>query len=364
MTDVFISYSTDDRTLAEKLAAFLQERGYSVWWDRELFAGQDFHDKIGRVIEECRVAIVIWTRSSIKSRWVLGEADIAAVSQKLIPTRADALKREQLPIAFRAIHTVALSDRDGLLEALKSRFDTPPKPLGFWELARMRAVRRARLLRQRLTWKRAAAAAILLGVIGYFGLTSLDWIRIRDSIEASDFRQHLEKFPFSPFASEATAKIAGVDEWESIKSSKLLAEIEAFVEKFPRSLHHQFARLRLSRLQAIASGRYKPLLPDSGRRALQREEIEPLTCDQLWLARNEIFYAVGYCFVTDLGIDRFRTAAECPYADCRRIQKNNASVSNEILSAVETRNIDAIKKLEETKGCVLPPAAGLCTRKP
>jgi len=46
MADVFISYSKADRAVAEALAADLKARSFDVWWDFELYAGDDFHDMI------------------------------------------------------------------------------------------------------------------------------------------------------------------------------------------------------------------------------------------------------------------------------------------------------------------------------
>src|SRR6516165_3854593 len=121
MNEVFISYARPDRKLAAGLAGVLEERGYSVWWDRELVAGQEFDATIRRVLDSCRAAIVIWTHASVGSRWVLGEAETAASKRKLIPVLADDLAPEELPIGFRALHTVTLSDTDGLLNAVKGQ---------------------------------------------------------------------------------------------------------------------------------------------------------------------------------------------------------------------------------------------------
>src|SRR5215831_19081928 len=65
---------------------------------RELCAGQQFYGEIAGALAGCKVAIVIWTVSSIVSRWVLGEAETAASAEKLIPVREDSLSERQLPI--------------------------------------------------------------------------------------------------------------------------------------------------------------------------------------------------------------------------------------------------------------------------
>lgn len=40
MSDIFLSYSRDDRDAVEPLAEALAREGYSVWWDRNLTGGQ------------------------------------------------------------------------------------------------------------------------------------------------------------------------------------------------------------------------------------------------------------------------------------------------------------------------------------
>ena len=298
MTEIFISYASHDRSQAAELAAFLQEKGYSVWWDRELIPGDQFNETIRKALDSCRAVIVIWTDYSIESRWVLGEAETAAAAQKLIPVRSDTMDPGQLPIGFRALHTVPLSDRAGLLGAITSHL-VAPKPPSHWQIAKMRWGRRWHLLRQTVTWGRLLAAAVFLAVGGYFGADLLDWMSIREFMEPADFSYHLEKFPVSLFASKARTKLAGLPEWGSIRATKDVTRLQEFIETFPTSLYNQFARLRLSRLQNIAADRYKPLFTDSATRLLAAKDLESLSCDQLWTARNEIYYALGYCFVTD-----------------------------------------------------------------
>ena len=73
MADIFISYSRPDRAVIQALAEDLAKAGASVWWDRELLAGDPYHKLIPAEIAACRVAIVLWTSHSIHSEWVLSE---------------------------------------------------------------------------------------------------------------------------------------------------------------------------------------------------------------------------------------------------------------------------------------------------
>ena len=85
MSDIFISYSRNDRSKAETLARALAEVGWSVWWDRNIPAGKDFAKVIEAALTDSKVAIVLWSAHSVASRWVLTEADAAADCGILVP---------------------------------------------------------------------------------------------------------------------------------------------------------------------------------------------------------------------------------------------------------------------------------------
>ena len=71
MADVFISYSKQAPQPTRDLARDLEERGFTVWWDTELLAGDEFHDKIKAEITAAKIVIVIWSPASIKSSFTL-----------------------------------------------------------------------------------------------------------------------------------------------------------------------------------------------------------------------------------------------------------------------------------------------------
>jgi membrane-associated phospholipid phosphatase len=115
MSDIFISYSRNDRSTAETLARALAEAGWSVWWDRNIPAGKDFAKVIEAALEGSKVAIVLWSEHSVGSRWVLTEADAAADRGILVPILID--PNVEVPFAFRRIQAADLSEWDGNIEA-------------------------------------------------------------------------------------------------------------------------------------------------------------------------------------------------------------------------------------------------------
>ena len=78
MTDVFISYASEDRACAEKLAGALAALGWSVWWDRKIITRQAFDQAIEHALETARSVVVLWSRHSVASEWVKNEATVAA----------------------------------------------------------------------------------------------------------------------------------------------------------------------------------------------------------------------------------------------------------------------------------------------
>ena len=78
MPDVFISYAREDRERARVLAEALQARGWSVWWDRKIVAGQTFDETIEQQLETAKSVVVLWSEHSIGSEWVRNEAGLAS----------------------------------------------------------------------------------------------------------------------------------------------------------------------------------------------------------------------------------------------------------------------------------------------
>lgn len=138
MADVFISYKSEERTLPEALATDLQAAGYSVWWDVALVGGPSFREQILGELDAARAVIVIWTPASVRSEFVLDEAERAKALNKLIPLRARELPLHDLPLGHGQAQTYLVDDRERIYTALSSR-DIHPKqlrPVSFDSLCR------------------------------------------------------------------------------------------------------------------------------------------------------------------------------------------------------------------------------------
>jgi TPR repeat protein len=107
---IFISYAREDRERAEHLASRLTAAGWSVWWDRHIRGGSNFQKVTEDAIATAKLVIVLWSRASVQSDWVLAEAGWALDEQKILPVRIDAAR---LPLRFIHVQTIDLADWDG-----------------------------------------------------------------------------------------------------------------------------------------------------------------------------------------------------------------------------------------------------------
>ena len=110
MSDIFISYASEDRSRVEPLAKGLEARGWSVWWDRNLISGEKYSQVIEEAIYGARCMVVLWSESSIESEWVRDEAEIGKDRNILLPAVIDNVRP---PLGFRQRHAADLTDWRG-----------------------------------------------------------------------------------------------------------------------------------------------------------------------------------------------------------------------------------------------------------
>lgn len=111
MSGIFISYASEDRDRARILAHALEQRGWPVWWDREIPLGKAFDEVIEEELGHAQCVLVLWSTVSVESRWVRAEASAAAARGILIPVLLE--EDVAIPLQFRLLHAADLSDWDG-----------------------------------------------------------------------------------------------------------------------------------------------------------------------------------------------------------------------------------------------------------
>ena len=118
MADVFISYSKSYVQITRDLAADLEAKGLTVWWDTDLLAGESFRQRIIQELQACKAAIVIWTPQSVISDYVISEAERARKAGKLIQVRTGDIQPDELPPPFDTGHASLIDDRKAIYGAL------------------------------------------------------------------------------------------------------------------------------------------------------------------------------------------------------------------------------------------------------
>jgi hypothetical protein len=121
---IFLSYSRADRGLAADLHGALKRRQLSVWRDtRRIPVGDRWSDAIERGIREARAVVVLLTKSSVKSHWVMFEQAFARGAR--IPVLPVIARGTQIPPSIAQFEALKLGDRsfedvgDGLHEAIR-----------------------------------------------------------------------------------------------------------------------------------------------------------------------------------------------------------------------------------------------------
>ncbi|MBV9287980.1 MAG: TIR domain-containing protein [Hyphomicrobiales bacterium] len=349
-SDVFISYEKHDRDAARALAEDLTADGFSVWWDRDLLGGDDYVGRIDKELVSAKSVIVLWSNDATKSRWVVGEAETAANSGKLVPVILSGVKPEQIPSAgLRVIQCVAYDDRDGVRRAVEAKLSRVIAPkAGVLDRVRPALLRQFRRFRRNATPLRLSIGLIFLLVLAGLTLDYIDWTRIDGSLSSKDYQDYLNAFPWPRLYSHlARARLSGEDEFAVVKTT---SGLDRFVSNHPDSMYAPLARLRAQRLKQIETRVYNPVVPTSALEPIEAGNLAKLQCKDLWAARNEIFFRDGYCFTTEHAANYFKTGQDCP-SRCDLKKSINRFISNKAMSEIELRNIDLLKARESELGC-------------
>ena len=107
MADVFISYASEDRESARRLAEHLETIGCSVWWDRRLVPGSGYSRMISDELAAADRVIVLWSSASVESEWVDIEAAFARERGKLVPALIEPVEA-RIPLEFSRLHAANL----------------------------------------------------------------------------------------------------------------------------------------------------------------------------------------------------------------------------------------------------------------
>lgn len=92
--DIFISYSSKQKSVADGVCHFLEENGYKCWMaPRDIPAGSAYGDLIDEAIVNSKLVVLVFSQAAALSKWVKGEINVAFDENKyILPFRIDETK--------------------------------------------------------------------------------------------------------------------------------------------------------------------------------------------------------------------------------------------------------------------------------
>jgi hypothetical protein len=110
MGDIFISYASEDRPAAGRVAETLKRHGWAVWWDPDIAPGDVWDELIEQKLAAASCVVVLWSGTSVRKQWVKAEASQAQARGILVPVLIEDVKP---PLAFSQIQAAHLADWRG-----------------------------------------------------------------------------------------------------------------------------------------------------------------------------------------------------------------------------------------------------------
>lgn len=212
---IFLSYSRDDLKRAKRIVDGLTAEGISIWWDQQIPTGATWRVETGDRLKTATAVVVLWTKISVRSQWVLEEADSGRQRGVLCPVLLDAVEQ---PIGFGSTQACKLVKWSG------DRRDPEWRHFVSSLLTKMGRVDGAGGCPRRIPIKKLAISASIgaAAVLAFAGLglgtptgaawianmraTQLErqeWQKIRKAASCELLGKYLDRKPDGPFAGEA-----------------------------------------------------------------------------------------------------------------------------------------------------------------
>lgn len=194
MADIFLSYSRADRPTAQIIAEALEAEGFSVWWDKVLRAGETYDEVTERMLRDSDVVVVLWSQTSVKSKWVRAEATLGQRSSELVPAMIEDAER---PIMFELTQTADLIGWAG--DRNEARWS------GF-----VADIKRSLETHQSEAAAEAAAPAAPAASSGDATIETVFWTSIKDGDDPADFEAYLKRYPQGHYSDLARNRLTAL----------------------------------------------------------------------------------------------------------------------------------------------------------
>jgi hypothetical protein len=129
----FLSYTSADAALAERIARALQDNGIDTWWDRWCIgAGDSLRQKIDEGLGDCTHFLVLLTPNSISKPWVNQEMDAGLVRKlnnecRFLPVRYK-LPASALPPLLSGMHAPEIEGDEDVTQLIHDIHGVSRKP--------------------------------------------------------------------------------------------------------------------------------------------------------------------------------------------------------------------------------------------
>lgn len=118
---VFISHSSRDKWIAERMAEEVEAAGADYWLDaRDLPGGGDIQEEIYQAIQECQELVILFSPNSLDSLWIGFEVGVAYSLQKHLTPILNNVKYSDVTVIQR-VKAIELNDFNQYLAELKNR---------------------------------------------------------------------------------------------------------------------------------------------------------------------------------------------------------------------------------------------------
>lgn len=89
--DIFISYSSKQKSIADGVCHTLEENGFKCWMaPRDIPVGSEYGDLIEEAIKTSKIVVLVFSEAASISKWVKGEINVAFTEDKpILPFRVD-----------------------------------------------------------------------------------------------------------------------------------------------------------------------------------------------------------------------------------------------------------------------------------
>ncbi len=154
MSDIFISYKTEDRKRVAHLVAALRNAGLDVWWDQDIPPGGGWRDTIAAQLDRAKLCVVAWSQASTgpDGRFVREEAERTAMRNAYQGVLIDPVLPPFGFAEWQSIDLSAWSGRarhpllDHFVAQVRARLEGAPQPPAGTPARQRRSLKRPMLI--------------------------------------------------------------------------------------------------------------------------------------------------------------------------------------------------------------------------